>query len=145
MRPTVPSEALELAAQLAPPALPASPALPAQAGPAQFQLGSPQMAQQGAGLPPQLAAVLAAQQSQMNALAQAIQVMGAQGGPPSEDPPIRELPAPRSTVVKCDFCHSEHEATFKCAARKQALRLKSDWDKEQATARNEAEAAAKQA
>lgn len=93
-------------------------------------------------MPPQLGAVLAAQQSQMAALAQVLEGLGARGTGAPEEPPIREILPPKTSVTKCDFCHTEHEATFKCAAKKQSLRLKADWDKAQAKARKEAEAAA---
>ena len=136
MRPTVPAEATAYAYGGVPPGL--------GPGSASALGGGQALGLEGlAGLPPQLGAVLAAQQSQMAALTQALEGLGARGGGAPEEPPIRELPAPKVPVVKCDFCHSEHEATFKCAAKKQSLRLKADWDKEQAKARKEAEAAAK--
>ena len=45
--------------------------------------------------------------------------------------------------MKCDFCHQEHDPTFKCDAKKQALRLISDWNRDEAAARRAAAAKAK--
>ena len=57
-----------------------------------------------------------------------------------EDPPIKELAPPKPATQKCQFCHSDHDLSTKCSAMKQALRLKGDWDKEQAAKRRASEA-----
>ena len=62
-----------------------------------------------------------------------------QGGTSDEEPPIRELPAPKPAAQKCQFCHGEHDLSVKCSAMKQALRLKAAWDKEEAAKRKAAE------
>ena len=62
-----------------------------------------------------------------------------QGGTSDEEPPIRELPAPKPAAQKCQFCHNEHDLSVKCSAMKQALRLKAVWDKEEAAKRKAAE------
>ena len=97
-----------------------------------------------AGLPAPLVALFQAQQQQIAQLHQTLEALGARrtDGPLAEDPPIRELPAPKAPVQKCAFCHLEHDLTVKCPAMKQGLRLKADWDKEQAKVRRAAEAAA---
>ena len=121
MRPTVPGENLS-------------------AGQPQFGLG-------GGALPASdgLASVIMLQQQQMAAITRALSELGVRGGEALEEPPIKELPAPKPLAWKCIFCHAEHDPSQKCAAMKQALRLKSDWDKEQAKSRRAAEEAAKAA
>ena len=131
MRPTIPSEANASAwmggQQITPDqlALPSGMALPS-------------------GLPASVIALLQAQQKQIAQLQMALEALGARrtDGPLIEDPPIRELPSPKAPVQKCAFCHLEHDLTVKCPAMKQGLRLKADWDKEQAKVRRAAEAAA---
>ena len=71
--------------------------------------------------------------------------MSSGGTPPgnSDKPVIEEVPPP--ALPKCFFCSNEHDPREKCNAMKQALRLKGDWDKEEAAKRKAAQEAAKAA
>ena len=93
-------------------------------------------------VPAELGALLMQQQSQLDALTRAVAGLGARGGEAPEEPPIKELPVPKTAWPKCVFCHAEHDPTVKCQKMKLALRLTSDHDKAQAKLRKEAEAAA---
>ena len=100
----------------------------------------PPQASESFAAPPPMMAMLLQQQEALK------QLMGGQmtpGGTASEKPAIEEIPPPKA--VKCFFCHKEHDPSEKCEAMKQALRLKGDWDKQQAADRRAAEAAAKAA
>jgi hypothetical protein len=128
MRPTIPGESLSGGA---------APLAPTAAFPGLWQSGPAGMAE---------AAAVSAQQLQIDALARAVSALGVRiGGEAPEEPPIKELPAPKNAWGMCAFCHAEHDLTVKCPAQKQALRLKSDWDKAQAQERKAAAAAAKAA
>ena len=59
-------------------------------------------------------------------------VGGGGSGSHGDSPAIQEIPP---TKVACAFCHKEHDPKEKCEAMKQALRLKSDWDRESAAQR----------
>ena len=76
-------------------------------------------------------------------LAELVRTLVSQGlhdqGTPEEGPVIKELPAPKPAEQKCQFCHGMHDLSVKCQAMKQALRLKSAWDKEQANKRKDHE------
>ena len=126
MRPTIPGEALT------------SPHGVMQLGPI---VGGPSAAGTGAlSLP----ASIGQSPPQYQGLAELVRMLVSQGlrdqgGTSDEEPPIRELPAPKPAAQKCQFCHNEHDLSVKCSAMKQALRLKAAWDKEEAAKRKAAE------
>ena len=101
----------------------------------------------GSGLTGSIGEIVLQQQQSLALLARALAGQGLRDGgsdiclPADSEPAIKELPPPKPVAQKCKFCHTEHDLSVLCGAAKQALRLKSDWDKEQARARKAGEAA----
>ena len=122
MRPTIPGESLS-------------------GGLSQLSLGGGAAPASGS-VPAELGALLMQQQTQLDTLTRALSGLSARGGGAPEEPPIKELTAPKTAWPKCVFCQTEHDPTVKCQKVKAALRLMSEHDKAQAKLRKEAEAAA---